>query len=452
MAVGLRRSTRRGSVLIWGSLGFVWLFALRSCEWMNIGLVGSIPTPFAACIEDQWGDLLVPPANIPSHSWDLGLIGTTSKDFASTLWSQTFNGPRLVWFSDSPRRPFSLKTQIGGPPDCRFQRCQHSAVGGVTTDVTTFASLSLPDFVLPLSVPRTLSSVIDHKRYLPAGSAQESDLHLSDRLHPRRPFQSILIPSRFSPSGYGRRSLSFHELCLAWDMPLWSLPPRVPKQFFTYVSSWSPIKSLTAMVDAALSVVPLSDGSSLGLSPLPSLILPFLDPRGTWLPSLQAWLPPTWIDSSLVTEKAVKVDDSNIPTHLWDLRISLVLHSPISLVDRLRTFMHSIACRRVCRSLCRYLRTTHGDLWTAWVTHSVNGGVPKNVFWRSTILPLLSFATSRVVMLPLPIIAILLGGNGFGVLLYFFGDGHEPALRMPEMVSRSGSLLLFQNTRENKNI
>ena len=168
--------------------------------------------------------------------------------------------------------------------------------------------------------------------------------------------------------------MSFAELCLAWDLPLWSIPSRVSKAFFESVSTFSLIKSLSAVLAGVLSTLDMPSGPPVGLPPCPALHLPTTDSRGTWLPTLNAWLPPSWIDETLVTEKAVKVDDSDVPTHLWDLRISLVLQSPTLLLDRPRDFMHCVACRRVFRSLTAYLARTHPTNWTSWVHQSVDGG------------------------------------------------------------------------------
>ena len=372
--MGLRQFSWCGKVLIWGSLGFVWLFALRSCEWSNIGLACTIPTHFRAAISTQWGHLLTPIDSIDGDAWDLGLIGASSADFLPTLRSQQFNGPHLVWLSDSPRRFHKLVSSLGSPPDLNLVRCSHKTVGGVTSSIDSFVSLGIPPFSKIPLVQRTLSSIIDHKAYLPPGTPLAGDLTLNDRLNVKHPFQPVVIPCRFSSSGFGRRSLSFGELCMAWDFPLWCTPRRVTKSFFSAVSQLCPMKSLVYILDQTIASMDFSFGSPIGLPSLAPLPVPVTDPRGTWLPALNAWLPPTWIDESLVTEKAVKVDASDIPIHLWNLCISLVLNSPVILLDRLRDFMHAIACRRVRRSFCQYMMRRHGRLWTTWVVHGATGG------------------------------------------------------------------------------
>ena len=351
-----------------------------------MGLVGTIPPLFDSTIQSHWGSILVPVNQVSNHSWDLGLVATPTSGFRSAIRSQSFNGPRLIWLSDSPRRPLNLQSSIGSGPTFAVHRCKHAAVGGVTSSITTFVTLGISSFSIPSSVQRSLSSVIDHKLYLPPGDFVPSDLSLDDYLNPKFPYQHIRLPSRFSPTGYGRRSLSFGELCLAWDLPLWSIPSRVSKVFFESVSTFSPIKSLSAVLAGVISTLDMPSGPPVGLPPCPALHLPTTDSRGTWLPTLNAWLPPSWIDETLVTEKAVKVDDSDVPTHLWDLRISLVLQSPTLLLDRLRDFMHRVACRRVFRSLTAYLARTHPTNWTSWVHQSVNRGGSYSYSFPSAFL------------------------------------------------------------------
>ena len=158
---------------------------------MSVGLVGSIPPPFASAIHSHWGDIITPVTASFSGSWDLGLIGTHTSDFVSTIRSQPFNGPHLVWLSDSPRRPAKLISAIGHGPDAALHQCRHKVVGGVTSSVSSFVTLGIRPFSILPSVPRSISSVIDHKLYLPPGSLVTADLSLEDHLNPKFPFQPI---------------------------------------------------------------------------------------------------------------------------------------------------------------------------------------------------------------------------------------------------------------------
>ena len=56
--MGLRSATKCGRALILGSLGFIWLLGMRTCEWTRIGLQSPIPFPFKPCIKAKWGTKL----------------------------------------------------------------------------------------------------------------------------------------------------------------------------------------------------------------------------------------------------------------------------------------------------------------------------------------------------------------------------------------------------------
>jgi hypothetical protein len=50
------------------------------------------------------------------------------------------------------------------------------------------------------------------------------------------------------------------------------------------------------------------------------------DPPGLmWLPELGKFLPDTWCDESLISDKAVKADEDPAPEHLWANRTRLVI-------------------------------------------------------------------------------------------------------------------------------
>ena len=61
-----------------------------------------------------------------------------------------------------------------------------------------------------------------------------------------------------------------------------------------------------------------------------SPLLPLVDvslseeAEATWIPSLNKFLPHSWIDESQISTKAAKNDDSAVPTSMWDQRITLL--------------------------------------------------------------------------------------------------------------------------------
>jgi hypothetical protein len=44
----------------------------------------------------------------------------------------------------------------------------------------------------------------------------------------------------------------------------------------------------------------------------------------TWLPLIQKFLPDSWCDETLISDKAAKSDEALVPIHLWDNRSKMV--------------------------------------------------------------------------------------------------------------------------------
>jgi hypothetical protein len=49
---------------------------------------------------------------------------------------------------------------------------------------------------------------------------------------------------------------------------------------------------------------------------------------------LKRWIPHTWADATLITDKASKADDAEVAFTIWDQRILLVIPPCISLFQR----------------------------------------------------------------------------------------------------------------------
>jgi hypothetical protein len=77
----------------------------------------------------------------------------------------------------------------------------------------------------------------------------------------------------------------------------------------------------------------------------------------TWLPGVEKFLPHSWVDESVITDKAVKHDDTDVHTEMWDWRITLLYPwSPAT-----GHWVLSFFCRRL---MLQYLRQL---LWEFWM-------------------------------------------------------------------------------------
>eukprot|EP00980_Cylindrotheca_fusiformis_P021935 scaffold8770_cov167-Cylindrotheca_fusiformis.AAC.2 len=297
----------------------------------------------------------------------MGFVGEDSlPTLRQAIDTCPFEGPFLA-FAFAPRgtrrRHYTRFKLAAG----QVLSVSHADVSGVTTFSGHFLAHRFGPLELEGGVPMTLGSIIDHKVYLPEHPAVSTLLTPADRLPVDSPLSLILLPSRFSPSGFGARSLTPRELLLAWDFPLWAPAPRTRRHTVELLGLSPPLRILLQLSDAARRSLALSTVPLRG-APLPTLTSNTSDGGRTWLPSLGTWLSHDWIDLSLLTPKAAKADAAALPTHMWDKRVSLVFPCATIVLHRLRSFLFSCACRLVFRSFVTFMRGKHGRTWSAFAS------------------------------------------------------------------------------------
>ena len=256
----------------------------------------------------------------------------------------------------------------------KFYGVKHSNVGGVTTHVGRFLLYKCPAVTLKSTVRRSVGSVIEHKRYIPSTDNPEGAIHTSDLLPINNVNSIVRLPSRFTPSGFATRVLAASEICAAFDFPSWCIPTNKPIQS-TFVSGAFPLKTLITISDLLLDFIAVR-GSRVGSTPLASLPDSTSDPRGAWISHYGkgiGWMPLSWIDSSLVTDKAVKTDKASVPIHLWDKRVSLLLNVDASkALPIIRNFINTCVGKGLIKSFCAYMLKSYGSKWWSWLENKHN--------------------------------------------------------------------------------
>jgi hypothetical protein len=187
----------------------------------------------------------------------------------------------------------------------------------------------------------------------------------------------IQYPSSFSHSGIGRRLLSVDELAGIFGL---HSRMRMGELRLESFAALLPVGLLDCVLRPLLrsAAVCQSDGSPM-LSPL---LFPerSLSCR-TWLPSLHLYLPHDWIIPQLVTDKAAKRDDADVPVSLWDRRITLLFPSTGPVLERFRARLLLIRGRSLYKEFLSYLHDTYGASWCSQLcqyrtTSSVSGRAP----------------------------------------------------------------------------
>jgi hypothetical protein len=245
----------------------------------------------------------------PQSSSDVVLI---SGSFAYIRkHSQAATNPMLVLCKDHIRGKVS---KFGGT--FRWFHLQHASFGGSTL-FKAFLGTNIGTFQPELTkLRRTIAHILDHGiRPTVRHVSFKEAIPATRLLHPSGLQNEVIYRSSFTSTGWGSRSLSVDELGMAIGFPSWLR---------------------RSLMLASFPVVPIQilDGCLRGILPqitarqtLPTITLaaPVVESHQTWLPSLQKFLPHSWINTSVVTSKAAKRDDAAAPTHLWDARFLLVM-------------------------------------------------------------------------------------------------------------------------------
>jgi hypothetical protein len=243
-------------------------------------------------------------------------------------------------------------------------RLRHRNFGGSTHYAALVAFQNLPCRPQETTLRRTLAHVFDYG--IKPRPVQEEELQeLLDRsllidgiIHPTDMMRNVLHRTTYFRSGWGIRSLTVDELGLAFGFPGWLQAGGLSIDDFLC----APVQILDACLRAVLitrpGIPPSSDPQTVVQPPLPSM---------TWFPALHRSLPHAWIDSSLVTSKAVKLDDALVETALWDKRVTLIHSWSPALGRRLLAFYRGRLMRQYRHRLLRefgiYMRTQHGATW-----------------------------------------------------------------------------------------
>ena len=306
----------------------------------------------------EWGSRLV--FRSPHPRVCIDLVACTSNETFSL--SDVFH-PRVVLLTAPLRR--------ASPTQLRY--INHSDVGGVTTHPSQFLLFNCPTFKLQSTVRRSIGCVIEHKQHLPSSDDKDNCISSEDLLPIRAINTPIWLPSRWNISGFATRSLASTELCSAFDLPKWCLQDR--QVSFSFFWDIIPIKGQLAIIDFLLPTI-APPGTRIGALQLEQLEERPTNPCGEWITANDVGIdcvPLSWIDSTLVTDKAVKTDKASVPVHLWDQHVCL----PLGVIDTstlpiLRSFFYCCYGKRLIGSFCEYMTLAYGEGWLHWIAQEEN--------------------------------------------------------------------------------
>jgi hypothetical protein len=237
-------------------------------------------------------------------------------------------------------------------PLVKWHKVRHVVFRGPTTFQGFVGTKGIFDFrPLTTTLRRTAGHYIDYKETgdgtPPAGTPPLS----LESLIPCHTSQVVVTyPSPWVRGSLLTRRLTPKELAAVYGLPGWSYDLVELSAFPCF-----PMQILTAAVHSLLT----------SRSPVVSR-----DPRAIGEPSelvcdlLGAPLPLDWINEALITEKAVKADDADVPSGIWDQRILLALRrgTPAALTS-IRRWILGLQCRKLWLEARAHLALQFGNDW-----------------------------------------------------------------------------------------
>lgn len=271
-------------------------------------------------------------------------------------------------------------------PFVTWHRIRHATVGGASNFIAVHGTMNGAELTPRVSsLRRAVGDFLDHgirpSHLRSMDACSQPVLQVTDRVSPLHWDQPLVYPTRFFGSGFGIRSLTTGELCSIFSFPVRIRTGDVPMQVFDVCI---PVQLLQAILHPFLEHFhsrqdrspkrQRRDTSTINVVDLPGdFSSSTLPPNNhwtnnhfkSWIPALKRWLPHSWIATEIVTPGAVKRDDADIPTHLWNKRLQLLYpRCSDQHLDQLRTFLLCKVVRRnVWRSFRCYLIDTYGINW-----------------------------------------------------------------------------------------
>ena len=252
--------------------------------------------------------------------------------------------------------PSKSRIKLSGP--ARWSRLRHATFGGSTNFPAILGTVNLDLTPHRTDLIRTLGHILDHgikPRVVSATFDHSQALTSEDRLDPRALVQDIVYRTSFTHNGWGVRSLTPDELGIAFGLPSWLRLRDLTPAHFPFVPIQILDGCLQALCGKEHNVVHALETPAPRHLPKPA--------TRTWLPSVDRFLPHTWINDSFVTAKATKRDDAAPPTELWDQRIRLICPTPVGVLSFLRQRLMAVMRRKMLTEFRGYMAATHGVNW-----------------------------------------------------------------------------------------
>ena len=270
--------------------------------------------------------------------------------------------PSVSWITSAPRR--SPRDEA---PSHQWLSVSHSKVGGSTTARGVFRLIGVDPITIPSDLTRTISHIIKFSiKSTPCSPVPKIPHYtLRSKLSVAMLNRPVVVPSDFSATGWGMRTLEPSELAVSYELPDW-VPWEHEFQRFLV-----PLQILRAIMDQVFeSVAPTQgEGRSTRQRRTESAVVSKSMRDITWLADVKRWLPGTWAEGE-IADKAVKSDDASVNMLPWHRRITLLFPCNTATLMGMTMFLMRRWRRNIFRSFFAYLSREYGREWPSRLTEN----------------------------------------------------------------------------------
>jgi len=257
-------------------------------------------------------------------------------------------------------RPMRVKS-MPADPGVSWHRARHTEFGGATCLVTLIGYKGLSTTPATTQLRRKIGDFVEYGLESTACQSQPDSLEVGDLLHPLHLDRAVCYKSGRSHTGTITRALVPEELGLVYGLPTWLRAGGLdhPSTFAII-----PVQILDGFLKPVLREAPAERQGRFDAR-VPTRAPDRPRPAAVWFKSIRAALPGSWIDTTLVTDKAAKSDKAAVPKHLWDQRILLIWPHLTGRLEWLRDKLMHVAMRSIYLEFQAFMVETHGPDWSS---------------------------------------------------------------------------------------
>lgn len=368
---------RRAKVLVISEAAPIWIFGMdrnnyseiileNRADWNNVlSLSGELSVYVQRAVTQLSTKLFTFPTKKGWPDADVTLVSGTL-DYCSRVSFLAHDRPVLFLVTESfgGRMRNGKITDKGVNPLIDWSVLRHSSFGGPTNFRALFGRMNFYFEPKTTTLRRTIAHIIDFGLRPDQSSEKASEASDSytahDIIQQQYLERKVVYRTHYCRSGWGERELNDDELGVAFGFPLALRGKSGNINAFPFV----PVQIIDGILAGLLSH--LGPQAPTERAARRSVVTDnqFSIPDRTWLPTIQEYLPHDWIDLNLVTDKAAKSDDAEVPTSLWDRRITLIYPGSEKGIELMRKWILRRYKHRLLTEFCLYMRKTHGNSWS----------------------------------------------------------------------------------------